>query len=80
MEGVELTFTDKALDEVSRIATARGTGARGLRAVIEEAMLDIMYDLPSQDDVEHVEITDDVINKKAAPNITHTQESKKKGA
>jgi ATP-dependent Clp protease ATP-binding subunit ClpX len=80
MEGVDLTFTDGALEAVSRVATARGTGARGLRAVLEEAMLDIMYDVPSQEGIEAVEITEDVINKKATPIVTRTRESKKKGA
>ena len=80
MDGVDLTFTEEALEEVSRIAMERGTGARGLRAVIEEAMLDVMYDVPSQEGIEHVEITAEVINKKAAANITYARESKKKGA
>ena len=61
MEGVDLTFSDEALRSVARIANARGTGARGLRAVLEEAMLDVMYDIPSQEGVEAVEITEDVL-------------------
>ncbi len=80
MEGVDLTFTDGALEAVSRIATARGTGARGLRAVLEEAMLEVMYDIPSEEGVEAVEITEDVIEKKDSPIITRTREIKKKGA
>jgi ATP-dependent Clp protease ATP-binding subunit ClpX len=80
MEGVDLTFTDAALEAISKIATERGTGARGLRAVLEEAMLDIMYDIPSQEGVETVEVTEDVITKRASPEITRTRESKKKGA
>lgn len=46
MEGVELVLTDAALREIARRAKARGTGARGLRAVIEKSMYEIMYALP----------------------------------
>jgi ATP-dependent Clp protease ATP-binding subunit ClpX len=80
MEGVDLTFSDEALRSVARIANARGTGARGLRAVLEEAMLDVMYDVPSQEGVEAVEITEDVIEKKAPPLIGYNRERRKKGA
>ena len=80
MEGVELTFTDDALRAIARRARERGTGARGLRAVLEEAMLDIMYDVPSQEGVTHVEITEDVILKHSPPVITWDRERKKKGA
>ena len=80
MEGVGLSFTEEALRAISHVAAERGTGARGLRAVLEDAMLDIMYDIPSQEGVAHVEITEDVILKKAEPVITWDRERKKKGA
>jgi ATP-dependent Clp protease ATP-binding subunit ClpX len=80
MEGVELNFTEGALKAVARLAMERGTGARGLRAVLEEAMLEIMYDIPSQEGVTHVEVTEDVILKKSPPIVTLSRESKKKGA
>src|SRR6185436_6067942 len=51
MEGVKLDFTDDALKVIAAIAMKRGTGARGLRAVLEESMLDVMYDIPSRLDV-----------------------------
>jgi len=51
MEGVKLDFTEDALRAISTLAIQRGTGARGLRAVIEEAMLEVMYDIPSRSDV-----------------------------
>ena len=54
LEDVELEFTDDALDAVADQALLRGTGARGLRAILEEVLLDVMYDLPSRDDVEKV--------------------------
>ena len=48
MEGVELSFTDSALRELARIARGKGTGARGLRAILEHIMLDVMYDIPAR--------------------------------
>jgi len=80
MEGVEIHFTEPALRAAASVAMERGTGARGLRAVLEEAMLDIMYDIPSQPGVTRVEITEDVVRKKAAPIVTWDDESKAKGA
>jgi ATP-dependent Clp protease ATP-binding subunit ClpX len=80
MEGVDLTFTEGALDAVARVAMERGTGARGLRAVLEESMLDIMYEIPSQEGTESVEITEDVIRKKGAPNVVQSRQNKRKGA
>jgi len=49
MEGAELDFEPAALREIARMAKVRDTGARGLRAIVEEMMLDIMYDLPDQE-------------------------------
>jgi ATP-dependent Clp protease ATP-binding subunit ClpX len=80
MEGVDLTFSQGALEAVAKVALHRGTGARGLRAVLEEAMLDVMYDIPSQEGVESVQITEDVITKNAPPAITHVRENKRRGA
>jgi len=61
---VKLKFTDGALAAIAQKAHAQKTGARGLRAILEEVMLDIMYDIPSQSDVREVVITEDVISKK----------------
>ncbi len=52
MEGVDLSFTDTALQEIARVAYKRGTGARGLRAILERVMLDIMYDIPQDKEKE----------------------------
>ncbi len=57
MEGVALTFTDHALRELARIALQKGTGARGLRAILEHLMLDVMYEIPMKGDVKEVHIT-----------------------
>jgi len=67
MEGVELHFTEEALLEVARAAHIRKSGARGLRAVIESAMLDIMYRVPFLDDICSCLITAEVINQGAEP-------------
>lgn len=61
MEGVALSFTDNALRELARIALQKGTGARGLRAILEHIMLDIMYDIPMKGDVKDVRITKSMV-------------------
>jgi ATP-dependent Clp protease ATP-binding subunit ClpX len=66
MDGVKLTFEEEALKAIARKALERGTGARGLRAILEEAMVDIMFNLPEYKGYEIV-ITKDVIENKAAP-------------
>lgn len=80
MEGARLRFTDEALKAVADKAIKRKTGARGLRAILEGHLLDLMYDLPSMTNVEEVVIDADVINKNAQPEIIHSdakRESKK---
>ncbi len=64
---VKLKFTDGALHAIARKAHAQKTGARGLRAIMEEVMLDIMYEVPSQTEIKEVVITEDVILKKVEP-------------
>src|SRR5262249_4744463 len=58
---VELRFTDGAVREIARKALKRKTGARGLRAILEEIMLDTMYDVPSVEDVKEVVVSENVI-------------------
>ncbi len=67
LDNVKLKFTDGALHAVARKAYAQKTGARGLRAIMEEVMLDIMYEIPSQTGVKEVVITEDVILKQDEP-------------
>lgn len=62
MEGIELTFTKGALNELARIAHRRGTGARGLRAAVEKIMLDIMFEAPKGDSGEKIQITQKMIH------------------
>ena len=67
MDGVELEFEDKALEAIADKSLERSTGARGLRSILEETMLNIMFDIPSRKDVKKVIISNDVITKKATP-------------
>jgi ATP-dependent Clp protease ATP-binding subunit ClpX len=67
LEDVHLEFTPQALDEIVKLAKKRKTGARALRAIIEESMLEIMFEVPSMDNVDTCIITDDVIKKTAKP-------------
>ena len=67
MDGVELKFDDKALDAIAEQAIARNTGARGLRSIMENLMMPMMYDIPSRDDVAEVTITEDCVVNDALP-------------
>ncbi|MGI6487946.1 MAG: ATP-dependent Clp protease ATP-binding subunit ClpX [Syntrophomonadaceae bacterium] len=67
MDGVMLEFTEEALRAVAEEATRRNTGARGLRAILEDIMLDVMYDIPSRVDVTKCVVTRDVVHKKENP-------------
>jgi len=78
LDGVGLEFQQDALVAVAREAMRRNTGARGLRAILEEVMLDIMYDLPSRDDIAKCAITKDTIIKKEKPIIISVDRKKKK--
>ncbi len=70
LDGVKLNFSDDALREIAKSAIERNTGARGLRAVIEEIMTPLMFEIPSRKDVAEVTLTADSILKKAEPIIT----------
>ena len=71
MEKVHLKFTDGALVAIAREALERKTGARGLRSILENAMLDVMYEIPSQDRVKEVVLNEDVITKGVRPIILY---------
>ncbi len=77
MEGVDLKFTDEALTAIAIKAIARKTGARGLRAIMEEALMDLMYEIPGAENVNEVIITGDVINGKAEAVLTNETPGKK---
>ncbi|MCX6471718.1 MAG: ATP-dependent Clp protease ATP-binding subunit ClpX [Corynebacteriales bacterium] len=69
MDGVELEFTPDALEAVADQAIHRGTGARGLRAIMEEVLLPVMYDIPSRDDVAKVVVTGETVRDNVLPTI-----------
>jgi ATP-dependent Clp protease ATP-binding subunit ClpX len=75
MDGVKLKFSKGALAAVARLALERNSGARGLRAILESAMLDIMYDVPSRAGVKEVVVSEEVIVKHDAPLIVYAKEA-----
>ncbi|HSU03803.1 MAG TPA: ATP-dependent Clp protease ATP-binding subunit ClpX [Nocardioides sp.] len=79
LDGVELEFTDEAINSIADAALERGTGARGLRAIIEEVLLYVMYDVPSRGDVAKVIVTRETVEDEVAPTlILRESEAKKK--
>jgi len=74
LDGVALKFTDGALKAIASEAIRRKAGARGLRSILESAMLDVMYDIPSQKTAREVVISEEVILKKSEPVILHATE------
>lgn len=70
LDQVKLKFTDGALEAIADMAIERNMGARGLRTIIENAMMGIMYKTPSEPDIEEVEVTKDVITHNAEPKVT----------
>ena len=77
MDGVELEFTDAALEAVADQAILRGTGARGLRAIMEEVLQPVMYDIPSRTDVAKVVITEQTVRENVNPTIVARQPSRR---
>jgi ATP-dependent Clp protease ATP-binding subunit ClpX len=78
MDGVDLVITEDALKAVAKKAIERKTGARGLRAIMEDVMLNIMYEIPSEEGVKTCEITADTINKIAPPRLIRDGEPQPK--
>jgi ATP-dependent Clp protease ATP-binding subunit ClpX len=69
LDGVDLEFTDDALEAVADQAILRGTGARGLRAILEEVLMSVMYEVPSRKDVERVVITSESVLENVNPTL-----------
>lgn len=76
MEEVDLQFTDDALKAIAQKGIERKTGARGLRAILEELLLDLMYDTPGNDEISNIVINGDVVNGKAEPIIGYNKAKK----
>jgi ATP-dependent Clp protease ATP-binding subunit ClpX len=77
LDGVELEFTDDALEAIADQAILRGTGARGLRAIMEEVLLSVMYEVPSRDDVARVVITREAVLENVNPTIVRRETPKR---
>ncbi|MGH3438269.1 MAG: ATP-dependent Clp protease ATP-binding subunit ClpX [Sciscionella sp.] len=77
MDSVELEFTKTALEAIADQAILRGTGARGLRAIMEEVLQPVMYDIPSRDDVAKVVITEQTVRENVNPTIVARQPSRR---
>ena len=75
MENVALKLTDPAMNAIAREAVKRKTGARGLRAILEELMLDVMYELPGKSNVRECVITDEVVGRKKDPILVYQNEA-----
>jgi ATP-dependent Clp protease ATP-binding subunit ClpX len=76
MEKVKLSFTKEALRAIAKEAMRRHSGARGLRAIMEDAMLDIMYDVPYREGIKECRISDGVIMRREAPQLVFEKEKK----
>jgi len=80
LEEVKLTFEDSALRAIAGKALKRGTGARGLRAILEELLTEVMFDLPTREDVEEVKVTESSVVNRTAPLLEISPQRKKKEA
>ena len=76
-EDVELEFTRDALEAIADLALIRATGARGLRAILEEVLLEVMYELPSRADVTKCVVDRDVVLHKVAPTLVSEDEGRR---
>ncbi len=77
MDNVELIFEPEAIEEIAKKAIERKTGARGLRSIVERIMLDLMYEIPSRNDIEKVIVTKEVITENVPPKIILKEEERK---
>jgi len=80
LEDTKLTFTEDALQAIARRAIERKTGARGLRSIMEDILLDTMFDLPGMDTVTEVVVNEEAVTSDAAPLMIHDDAKKSKKA
>ena len=71
LDNVKLEFTKEALEEIARLAVERRIGARGLRSIMESAIMDLMYEIPSDDSIGICTITKDVVDKTGKPELIY---------
>ena len=75
LDGVELEFTDEALDAIAEQALKRGIGARGLRAIMEEVLMPVMFDVPSEDDITRVVVSRETVLGNVLPTIVRQEQA-----
>ncbi len=80
LEDVQLTFTEDAMSAIAKRAIQRKTGARGLRSIMEDILLDTMFDLPGSDSVEEVVVNDDAVTSEAQPLMIYSDKAKEEPA
>lgn len=80
IDGVDLEFTDEAIHEVARLAVKKETGARGLKGILEKIMLDIMYEIPSLDDVKKCIVTKEAVLLESQPELIYKDVDSKKSS
>ena len=78
LDGVELEFSDDAIGAIAEQALLRGTGARATRAIIEEVLLNVMYEVPSRDDVARVIVTREVVLDNVNPTLVPREQTGRK--
>ena len=78
MEDVKLTIPEESLVVIAREALRKGTGARGLRSILEEIMFEVMYDIPSQNEIAECIITPECVTRRAMPILVARGEDKDK--
>jgi ATP-dependent Clp protease ATP-binding subunit ClpX len=79
-ENAELVFTTDALEAIADAALERGTGARGLRSILEETLLDVMFDLPGAEDIARVEVTAEAVRGVSPPVLLSAKQLSKRAA
>jgi len=80
LDGISLTMEDDAIEAIAEKALERKTGARGLRSIIEETMLDTMYELPSEENVESCIITKECVTEHKPPHVTRKKADAKENS
>ncbi|SDZ32033.1 ATP-dependent Clp protease ATP-binding subunit ClpX [Jannaschia faecimaris] len=80
LEDVKLTFTDEALQAIGKRAIERKTGARGLRSIMEDILLDTMFELPGMDTVEEVVVNEEAVRREVKPLLIHSEKKKEESA
>ena len=78
MDGVKLEIKEDALKEIAKLAVSQNTGARGLRSIIEDSLMDLMYKVPDQKDLYKVVINKDVITKNSDPILIYSNKNNQK--